>query len=1244
MASLAVRSHLSTVPIPWLGCLPVLFLTVSLAYSQCIQVQNVSGSISGEPPDSGRMMIYHAALHRMLVYDDLISAPSHVFAAYDGRGWTDLPLPPFPARSSSAWIYDSARNVGLLFGGVGKNAPELWSYDGAWHQLNWVGTSPPAISGGPWGTFDPIRGRAIFIFAAGNEGFEVWETWEWTGSGWERGPNLGPFAPDLTFVFDPSRNIGFIAGEDANACNEAVWFYRPGPTAAQSVWEQQIVTGVPYQGRIGTTLAYDSYRHRIFRCCGRWNHACDNGDTTGYVGEIDIWDFASSTWNRTTDYNLPYEYRRIASFVAFDSDRDKLVVASGIRNDLVNGSLQATHYHDTWEMSSDEPGLSSSSQGTSVHCEGETAVFALSAVGANLTYEWFHNAVLIPNANASVLVLNGLTTADSGNYVGRVKNDCGYADTPITRLQVKGPITIHRSALFPDCSLTCVGSDVSIFPPNPLDLSLNMHLQKWSPGWVDVRVSTPSAPTNFVFHNVQTNFTGNYRFYIDGSPCDPYVDSEHWIQIGFDISKQPVSLSNVRPCSYPTFTVGWLGACGIPQFHWFKDNFQFLSEDDGHFSGVHTDTLRIEGARYEDEGSYGCMLVDTNRCNYTNFSQLATLRLVPSQWVLRSASGPSARYGHAMVYDSARGVTMLFGGEKLSDDHSRYDNFGDVWEWNGANWRQRTTSSATSGWAKATNTGYWYPAYDVPLPRGHHALAYDTKRARVVLFGGRSIPPDGVDAFLFLADTWEWDGLRWQLRATNGPVARIGHSMAYDAARGVTVLFGGFTDGQGYSDLVWEWDGNSWRSNAPSSGPASGDLGSMAYDAWRHKIVYGPTSDGFVANHFWTWNGSAWSFEGTGFGDVTPSPPYGAMVFDSYRVRPLYIGGEQNRFGASLTASFFESGSAALRAQWSLQPDMASTSSFVTNDFIDPAIVIQIRQRTDPLSDFIWNQLSDATRQTLTNGSSTIDNQIIALSSDFNRIIGGGPIIYDPQRFAGVTLSAETLAFQRINPWWAPDPNLIRFNRLLLEDYYPTTIARSPSMPPGRLRHAMAYDSRRHATVVFGGLYDPVYPLQLVGNETWELLAFDMPIIIEQPPSQYGKPGESIAFHVDARAPAGDLLTYQWYFGQRVLGDDAHVNGSNKDTLTLLNVTPADAGQYWVRVSDNCGFTDSFPAILTLDPKLQVFSVANALKLIWSDPNVVLEQSDASIGPWTAVPGATSPFDISLTGPGKFFRLRQTGP
>jgi hypothetical protein len=74
-------------------------------------------------------------------------------------------------------------------------------------------------------------------------------------------------------------------------------------------------------------------------------------------------------------------------------------------------------------------------------------------------------------------------------------------------------------------------------------------------------------------------------------------------------------------------------------------------------------------------------------------------------------------------------------------------------------------------------------------------MAYDGARGVAVLFGGYDGEYDG--------ETWEWDGQRWTLRAETGPSPRVYHAMAYDSARGTSVLFGGY-DGA-YHGEVWEY-------------------------------------------------------------------------------------------------------------------------------------------------------------------------------------------------------------------------------------------------------------------------------------------------------------------------------------------------------------------------------------------------------------------------------------------------------
>src|SRR5439155_1739099 len=134
-------------------------------------------------------------------------------------------------------------------------------------------------------------------------------------------------------------------------------------------------------------------------------------------------------------------------------------------------------------------------------------------------------------------------------------------------------------------------------------------------------------------------------------------------------------------------------------------------------------------------------------------------------WTQASTSNaPSARYSHGMVYDSTRGVTVLFGGDAISDGHQN-----DTWAWDGTTWTQIQTPVS-------------------PAARQNHALAYDAARGRVVLFGGET----QVNGAGLVQDTWEFDGSTWtQASPAVAPSARMVHTMTYDTVRKVTLLFGG---------------------------------------------------------------------------------------------------------------------------------------------------------------------------------------------------------------------------------------------------------------------------------------------------------------------------------------------------------------------------------------------------------------------------------------------------------------------
>jgi hypothetical protein len=203
-----------------------------------------------------------------------------------------------------------------------------------------------------------------------------------------------------------------------------------------------------------------------------------------------------------------------------------------------------------------------------------------------------------------------------------------------------------------------------------------------------------------------------------------------------------------------------------------------------------------------------------------------------------------------MVYDSYRGVAVLFGGYGS-------ELLGDTWDWDGERWTLRACSG--------------------PSPREHHSMAYDSIRHVTVLFGGYA--PETAEEN---GETWEWDGVNWTLQSVAGPGARGGHAMAFDEARGVAVLFGGWLDDHALGD-TWEWNGVAWTQVA-ASGPSPRARHAMVYDRLRGVTLlcsgYTSAPD---AGSIWEWNGTKWTEHTPGGSIGPPASRENTWVYDSER-------------------------------------------------------------------------------------------------------------------------------------------------------------------------------------------------------------------------------------------------------------------------------------------------------------------------------------------------------------------------
>lgn len=261
-----------------------------------------------------------------------------------------------------------------------------------------------------------------------------------------------------------------------------------------------------------------------------------------------------------------------------------------------------------------------------------------------------------------------------------------------------------------------------------------------------------------------------------------------------------------------------------------------------------------------------------------------------------------------MVYDSVRSVVLLAGGSTTPDGGKTYTTFDDVWSYDGQQWRALGSSGALrSGMALAFDSkrgrvlgyggycpcktsdsgtysdlqelrgGTWVKIADIPSrPSTDSRMVYDARRDRLVLFGGSR----GRQR---LTDVWEFDGAEWHKRDIATPAELRDVAMAYDEARGRTVVVGSSgTSPDSTRTETWEYDGVSWT-RVSADGPPPVVSPNVVYDSKRRVMILQGRG-----HETWSWDGTTWRK----ISERGPSPRYlSAMVYDSKRDRVVLFGG-----------------------------------------------------------------------------------------------------------------------------------------------------------------------------------------------------------------------------------------------------------------------------------------------------------------------------------------------------------------
>ncbi len=181
-----------------------------------------------------------------------------------------------------------------------------------------------------------------------------------------------------------------------------------------------------------------------------------------------------------------------------------------------------------------------------------------------------------------------------------------------------------------------------------------------------------------------------------------------------------------------------------------------------------------------------------------------------------------------------------------------------------------------------------------PPGRQFSAMAYDSVHRRTVMFGGDAITPGSTAPPLPpFGDTWQWDGNSWvQSAPATSPPALTAAAMAFDSARGASVLFGG-TNFSSNSNATWEWDGSSWSQRLPSNSPSPRVWAAMAYDSARGRItLFGGAGSSTSQAEAGEYDGSNWIQR---FPAASPPARFGeVMAYDTVRHVTVMFGGHND--------------------------------------------------------------------------------------------------------------------------------------------------------------------------------------------------------------------------------------------------------------------------------------------------------------------------------------------------------------
>lgn len=624
-------------------------------------------------------------------------------------------------RNSAAMAFDDARGQALLFGGYDAVTPgfgDTWRWDGS----NWQQLAPANAPSPRWGhglVFDRWRNRMVLFggFSAVN-GMRG-DTWEWDGTDWiDRSGGAAP-SPRSTaaMVFDRARGVTVLFGgsTQGGTLQQDTWTWNG------STWVPQAAGGGP-SARRNAAVAWDDLRGELVLFGG-----------LGVTGVLaDTWTWGGGSWVlRAPTVSPP---ARQSAAMAYDPLRARTTLIGG-----ANAGF-ATDFADAWEWDGGDWRIAAGGPparhgAVMVHDprRGELLMFGGRAAGffgdtwhrpsldQAATRRWVASASVGTFANGAAMAWDG----------------------------ARSQLIVHGGSVVSGPPPWSPGGSFSTFTRG--------ETRRWNgTGWTVVANGPARGHHGIVYDSLRGRLV-MYGGTSGGQPFSFVDEQDTWVWNGAAWTQVATTGPGPRSAHGMAYDVARdrvvvFGGVRISPYAMLNDTWEWNGTAWTQVVPPQAPTAR-QGLAMAYDPLLARTVLHGGAGPGPNELYGDTWEFDGVTWVPWPGGGAPPRNGHRMVFDSARGCLVTFGGSGL-----RGVPLDDTWQRSGRQWSPSRQLRS-------------------PAPRSGHAMAYDELRQRtVVAFGTTAFNNTPTD-------TWEETAL--PITGANRPAS----ATAYGRGCGSTVPF-----------------------------------------------------------------------------------------------------------------------------------------------------------------------------------------------------------------------------------------------------------------------------------------------------------------------------------------------------------------------------------------------------------------------------------------------------------------------